>query len=218
RVKNKAQVMALFQRLMLASALAAGLVPAASHAATIDFNSVASSITSSAGYALTGTEFVSQGVRFVSNSSSPLVLYAFSSTLGNAVGLAASPDNSVFLVGLDYSIEVLPGFTFDLLNLDLIGQQGNSLLGNVIGTSGSVTISYPAGSASNWMSAVSLVGGTIGTITSISFGSNAFVGLDNLALTLSNTGGGGGNVPEPASFALALAALAGIGVSRRRQA
>jgi hypothetical protein len=216
--------MALFQRLMLASALAAGLVPAASHAATIDFNSVASSITSSAGYALTGTEFVSQGVRFVSNSSSPLVLYAFSSTLGNAVGLAASPDNSVFLVGLDYSIEVLPGFTFDLLTLDLIGQQGNSLQGSVFGTTGSQTISFARGGADSWINDYLAVTAatTIGTITSISFGSNAFVGLDNLALTLSNTGGGGnnggGNVPEPASFALALAALAGIGVSRRRQA
>ena len=76
--------MAPFQRLMLASALAAGLAPAASQAATIDFNSVASSIMSAAGYALTGTEFESQGVRFVSNSSSPLVLYAFSSKIGRA--------------------------------------------------------------------------------------------------------------------------------------
>lgn len=216
--------MALFQRLMLASALAAGLAPAASHAATIDFNSIASSITSSAGYALTGTEFESQGVRFVSNSSSPLVLYAFSSALGtpSGVGLSASPDNSVFVVGRDFTIEIVNGFTFDLLSLDLIGAASNSIQGTVFGTSGTVNISYPAPSGAwSWLSGASLVASsTIGDITSISFGSNAFVGLDNLALTQSSTGGGGGgggNVPEPASFALALAALAGIGVSRRRQ-
>jgi MYXO-CTERM domain-containing protein len=218
--------MALFQRLMLASALAAGLVPAASHAATIDFNSVASSITSSAGYALTGTEFVSQGVRFVSNSSSPLVLYAFSSTLGtpSGVGLSASPDSSVFVVGRDFTIEIVSGFTFDLLSLDLVGAASNSIQGTVFGSSGNINVSYPAPTGAwSWLNGASLVSSTaaIGTITSISFGSNAFVGLDNLALTLSSSGGnngGGGNVPEPASFALALAALAGIGVSRRRQA
>ncbi len=157
-------------------------VPPPVVATTIDFNSLESSISSSAGLQLNGTEFQSQGVRFVGNSGS-LVLYAFSSAKGNAVSLPASPDNSVFLVGLNYAVEVLPGFTFTNLMIDMIPQQGNSLQGTLFGTTGNVNLSYPAGGSSAWLDNIVLANGNIGNITKLAFGSNAFVGIDNLVFS-----------------------------------
>jgi hypothetical protein len=149
----------------------------------INFNSLESSITNSSGKALTGTEFESQGVRFVGNSGN-LTLIAFSSTKGNNVGLAPSPDGSVFVVGLNYSVQFLTGFDFTKLQLDLVGQSSNSIQGTLFGTTGSVNISYPApGGAWAWKDDEVLVNGTIGRLNTLTFGSNAFVGMDNLTLS-----------------------------------